>query len=46
LRTDILQLVATNQVDDIDPLIASDEERRIVNDILNARRNMRDRFVL
>jgi hypothetical protein len=46
LRTDILQLVATNQVDDIDPLIASDSERRIVNDILNARRNMRDRFVL
>jgi acyl-coenzyme A synthetase/AMP-(fatty) acid ligase len=46
LRTDILQLVATNQVDDIDPLITSDSERRIVNDILNARRNMRDRFVL
>jgi hypothetical protein len=46
LRTDILQLVATNQVDDIDPLITSDSERGIVNDILNARRNMRDRFVL
>jgi hypothetical protein len=46
LRTDILQLVATNQVDDVDPLITSDEERRVVNDILNARRNMRDRFVL
>jgi hypothetical protein len=46
LRTDILQLVATNQVDDIDSLITSDAERGIVNDILNARRNMRDRFVL
>jgi acyl-coenzyme A synthetase/AMP-(fatty) acid ligase len=46
LRTDILQLVATNQVDDIDPLITSDAERRVVHDILNARRNMRDRFVL
>jgi hypothetical protein len=46
LRTDILQLVATNQVDDIDPLITSDAERRVVVEILNARRNMRDRFVL
>ncbi len=46
LRTDILQLVATNQVDSIDPLITSDAERRIVDEILSARRNMRDRFVL
>jgi hypothetical protein len=43
---DILQLVATNQVDSIDPLITSQAERRIVDEILNARRNMRDRFVL
>jgi hypothetical protein len=46
VRMDILQLVATNQVDSIDPLITSDAERRVVDDILNARRNMRDRFVL
>jgi hypothetical protein len=46
VRLDILQLVATNQVDSIDPLITSEAERRIVDDILNARRNMRDRFVL
>jgi AMP-binding enzyme C-terminal domain len=46
VRLDILQLVATNQVDSIDPLITSQAERRIVDEILNARRNMRDRFVL
>jgi hypothetical protein len=46
VRLDILQLVATNQVDSIDPLITSEAERRIVEEILNARRNMRDRFVL
>jgi acyl-coenzyme A synthetase/AMP-(fatty) acid ligase len=46
VRMDILQLVATNQVDSIDPLITSEAERRVVNEILNARRNMRDRFVL
>jgi hypothetical protein len=46
VRTDILQLVATNQVDSIDSLITSDEERATVERILNARHNMRDRFVL
>jgi hypothetical protein len=46
VRTDILQLVATNQVDSIDPLITSDAERATVEGILNARHNMRDRFVL
>jgi hypothetical protein len=46
VRTDILQLVATNQVDSIDPLITSDAERATVDRILNARHNMRDRFVL
>jgi hypothetical protein len=45
-RTDILQLVATNQVDGIEPLIASDAERAIVETILNGRHNMRDRFSL
>ena len=46
VRTDILQLVATNQVDSIDPLITSEAERATVERILNARHNMRDRFVL
>jgi hypothetical protein len=46
VRTDILQLVATNQVDSIEPLITSDAERVTVERILNARHNMRDRFVL
>jgi AMP-binding enzyme len=46
VRTDILQLVATNQVDSIEPLITSEAERATVNRILNARHNMRDRFVL
>lgn len=46
VRTDILQLVATNQVDSIDALITSEAERATVNRILNARHNMRDRFVL
>jgi hypothetical protein len=46
VRTDILQLVATNQVDSIVPLITSEAERAIVERILNARHNMRDRFVL
>jgi hypothetical protein len=46
IRTNILQLIATNQVDSIDPLITSEAERATVDRILNARRNMRDRFVL
>jgi hypothetical protein len=46
VRTDILQLVATNQVENIDTLITSDAERVIMERILNARHNMRDRFVL
>ncbi len=46
VRRDILQLVATNQVDDIEPLITSDAERHVVDAILNARHNMRDRFVM
>jgi len=46
VRTDILQLVAINQVDAIEALITSDAERAAVERILNARHNMRDRFVL
>jgi acyl-CoA synthetase (AMP-forming)/AMP-acid ligase II len=46
VRTDILQLIAMNQVENIDALIASDAERAVVAPILNGRHNMRDRFVL
>jgi hypothetical protein len=44
VRTEILQLVAMNQVDLIDSLIASDSERAIVNRIVASRQNLRDRF--
>jgi hypothetical protein len=46
VRTDILQLIAMNQVENIDTLIRSDAERAVVAPILNGRHNMRDRFVL
>jgi AMP-binding enzyme C-terminal domain len=44
VRSEILQLVAMNQVDLIDQLIATDEERTLVARILADRRNLRDRF--
>jgi hypothetical protein len=44
VRSEILQLVAMNQVDLIDPLVAGDEERAIVARIVADRRNLRDRF--
>ena len=44
IRNEILQLVAMNQVDLIDPLIASDRERALIQRILADRRNLRDRF--
>jgi AMP-binding enzyme len=44
VRTEILQLVAMNQVDLIDPLIATDNERAIVTRIVASRQNLRDRF--
>jgi hypothetical protein len=44
VRNEILQLIAMNQVDLIDPLLASEQERSIVGRILADRRNMRDRF--
>jgi hypothetical protein len=46
VRTDILQLIAMNQVENIDTLMTSDAERAVVAPILNGRHNMRDRFVL
>jgi predicted Ser/Thr protein kinase/DNA-binding TFAR19-related protein (PDSD5 family) len=44
VRTEILQLVAMNQVDQVDTLIADETERRIVTKIVADRRNLRDRF--
>jgi hypothetical protein len=44
VRTEILQLIAMNQVDLIDPLIATDAERHAVARIVADRRNLRDRF--
>jgi hypothetical protein len=44
VRSEILQLVAMNQVDLIDPLIANDAERETVARIVAGRQNLRDRF--
>jgi hypothetical protein len=44
VRGEILELVAMNQLDLIDPLIKSDAERAIVGRIVSERRNLRDRF--
>ncbi|HLH95426.1 MAG TPA: serine/threonine protein kinase [Xanthobacteraceae bacterium] len=44
IRSEILQLVAMNQIDLIDGLIASERERALIQRILADRRNLRDRF--
>jgi hypothetical protein len=44
IRADILQLIAMNQIDLIDPLIAGDAEKELVARIVAGRRNLRDRF--
>ncbi|HZS63131.1 MAG TPA: serine/threonine protein kinase [Xanthobacteraceae bacterium] len=44
VRTEILQLIAMNQVDLVDGLLASDSERALVANIIAGRRNLRDRF--
>jgi hypothetical protein len=43
-RIELLQLIAMNQVDQIDALIVDETERRIVGKIVADRRNLRDRF--
>ncbi len=43
VRSDILQLVALNQIDLIDQLVHSEADRAAVDRILNARRNLADR---
>jgi len=44
VRSEILELVAMNQVDLIESLLASDDERALVAPIIADRRNLRDRF--
>ena len=44
IRTDILQLVAMNQIDLIDSLLASETEKEVVARIVAGRQNLRDRF--
>jgi len=43
-RTEILQLVAMNQLDLIEPMMATDTDRAFLKDILEQRKNLRDRF--
>src|SRR6202790_4698731 len=43
-RTEILQLVAMNQLDLIEPMIRSDTDRAFLKNILEQRKNLRDRF--
>jgi acyl-coenzyme A synthetase/AMP-(fatty) acid ligase len=44
VRSEILQLIAMNQVDLIDTLVANERERSLVGRIVAQRRNLRDRF--
>jgi predicted Ser/Thr protein kinase len=44
IRTDILQLVAMNQIDLIEPLIGDATEKEVVTRIVAGRQNLRDRF--
>lgn len=44
IRTELLQLVAMNQLDLIEPLMSSDADRQFLKGILDARKNLRDRF--
>jgi hypothetical protein len=44
VRTEILQLVAMNQLDLIEPLMTSDADRVFLKGILESRKNLRDRF--
>ena len=43
-RTEILQLVAMNQLDLIEPMMTSDSDRAFLKSILESRKNLRDRF--
>jgi hypothetical protein len=43
-RTEILQLVAMNQLDLIEPMMTSETDRAFLISILESRKNLRDRF--
>src|SRR5664279_3442205 len=43
-RTEILQLVAMNQLDLIEPMMNSETDRAFLKEILEQRKNLRDRF--
>jgi len=43
-RIEILQLVAMNQIDLIEPMMKTDTDRAFLKDILERRKNLRDRF--
>jgi hypothetical protein len=43
-RTEVLQLVATNQLDLIEPMVANEADRAFLKNILETRKNLRDRF--
>ena len=43
-RTEILQLVAMNQLDLIEPMMTSETDRAFLKSILESRKNLRDRF--
>ncbi len=43
-RTEILQLVAMNQLDLIEPMMKSEADRTFLKEILERRKNLRDRF--
>jgi hypothetical protein len=44
IRSEILQLVAMNQLDLIEPMITSATDRAFLKGILESRKNLRDRF--
>jgi hypothetical protein len=44
IRSEILELVAMNQLDLIDALVHTEAERAVVSRIVSDRRNLRDRF--
>jgi len=43
-RTEVLQLVATNQIDLIEPMMTSEADRTFLKIVLESRKNLRDRF--
>jgi predicted Ser/Thr protein kinase len=44
IRTEILQLVATNQLDLLEPMMTSEADRAFLMSILESRKNLRDRI--